>query len=210
MDELACFAPGMLALGSLGYGPRDREKMLTLAEEAKLQRRHQELTQITPDQPVDDEAVYYKVAVGDLFGQVRKMHPWADKKTVKQVMDGKLYELLGERTAADDEKPARKKKRSQLKLSTILQLTGFMNLPVNSVKCLLWNGSLLKQNEVDYKDRGLISGGSPPKAAKQKCGMEHKRDQPVLGRVRGRQTGGVGRVRGRQSQESERQAEPGE
>ncbi|KAK9094369.1 hypothetical protein Scep_025838 [Stephania cephalantha] len=33
MDELACFAPGMLALDSLGYGPGDREKMLTLAEE---------------------------------------------------------------------------------------------------------------------------------------------------------------------------------
>ncbi|KAK9128736.1 hypothetical protein Syun_017533 [Stephania yunnanensis] len=30
--------------------------------EAKLQRRRQELTQTTPDQPVDDEAVYYKVA----------------------------------------------------------------------------------------------------------------------------------------------------
>ncbi|KAK9097479.1 hypothetical protein Sjap_022976 [Stephania japonica] len=33
MDELACFAPGMLALGSMGYGPGEREKMLTLAEE---------------------------------------------------------------------------------------------------------------------------------------------------------------------------------
>ncbi|KAK9139997.1 hypothetical protein Scep_009678 [Stephania cephalantha] len=33
---------------------------------AKLQRRRQELTQTTPDQPVDDEAVYYKVAGGDL------------------------------------------------------------------------------------------------------------------------------------------------
>ncbi|KAK9120725.1 hypothetical protein Syun_018342 [Stephania yunnanensis] len=29
---------------------------------AKLQRRRQELTQTTPDQPMDDEAVYYKVA----------------------------------------------------------------------------------------------------------------------------------------------------
>ncbi|KAK9140310.1 hypothetical protein Scep_009991 [Stephania cephalantha] len=29
---------------------------------AKLQRRRQERTQTTPDQPVDDEAVYYKVA----------------------------------------------------------------------------------------------------------------------------------------------------
>ncbi|XVE71908.1 hypothetical protein DITRI_Ditri10aG0189000 [Diplodiscus trichospermus] len=33
MDELACFAPGMLALGSTGYGPGEAEKILALAEE---------------------------------------------------------------------------------------------------------------------------------------------------------------------------------
>ncbi|XP_050372183.1 mannosyl-oligosaccharide 1,2-alpha-mannosidase MNS2-like isoform X3 [Argentina anserina] len=33
MDELACFAPGMLALGSSGYDPGQAEKMLSLAEE---------------------------------------------------------------------------------------------------------------------------------------------------------------------------------
>ena len=33
MDELACFAPGMLALGSFGYGPEDSQKFLSLAEE---------------------------------------------------------------------------------------------------------------------------------------------------------------------------------
>lgn len=33
MDELACFAPGMLALGSSGYGPDDSQKIFTLAEE---------------------------------------------------------------------------------------------------------------------------------------------------------------------------------
>ncbi|KAL5699617.1 mannosyl-oligosaccharide 1,2-alpha-mannosidase [Ranunculus cassubicifolius] len=34
MDELACFAPGMLALGSFGYdGPADQKQMLSLAEE---------------------------------------------------------------------------------------------------------------------------------------------------------------------------------
>eukprot|EP00262_Sarcandra_glabra_P007997 TRINITY_DN21165_c0_g1_i2.p1 TRINITY_DN21165_c0_g1~~TRINITY_DN21165_c0_g1_i2.p1 ORF type:complete len:574 (+),score=88.33 TRINITY_DN21165_c0_g1_i2:129-1850(+) len=33
MDELACFAPGMLALGSSGYDPENAEKFLTLAEE---------------------------------------------------------------------------------------------------------------------------------------------------------------------------------
>ncbi|CAI9757585.1 unnamed protein product [Fraxinus pennsylvanica] len=33
MDELACFAPGMLALGSTGYGPDEARKFLSLAEE---------------------------------------------------------------------------------------------------------------------------------------------------------------------------------
>ncbi|KAI3879492.1 hypothetical protein MKW92_000869 [Papaver armeniacum] len=33
MDELACFAPGMLALGSSGFFPGDNEKYLQLAEE---------------------------------------------------------------------------------------------------------------------------------------------------------------------------------
>ncbi|EOY32061.1 hypothetical protein SCA6_011162 [Theobroma cacao] len=33
MDELACFAPGMLALGSFGYGPGEAEKFVALAEE---------------------------------------------------------------------------------------------------------------------------------------------------------------------------------
>lgn len=36
MDELACFAPGMLALGSSGYGPSDSQKFLSLAEEVFL------------------------------------------------------------------------------------------------------------------------------------------------------------------------------
>ncbi|KAK9134823.1 hypothetical protein Syun_014153 [Stephania yunnanensis] len=38
------------------------ETTIRLHCKAKLQRRPQELTQTTPDQPVDDEAVYYKVA----------------------------------------------------------------------------------------------------------------------------------------------------
>lgn len=33
MDELACFAPGMLALGSSGYGSDESQKFLSLAEE---------------------------------------------------------------------------------------------------------------------------------------------------------------------------------
>ncbi|KAJ1400638.1 Six-hairpin glycosidase-like superfamily [Sesbania bispinosa] len=33
MDELACFVPGMLALGSSGYGPGEGDKFMSLAEE---------------------------------------------------------------------------------------------------------------------------------------------------------------------------------
>lgn len=33
MDELACFAPGMLALGSSGYDTDESQKFLSLAEE---------------------------------------------------------------------------------------------------------------------------------------------------------------------------------
>lgn len=33
MDELACFAPGMLALGASGYGPEKSEEIMNLAKE---------------------------------------------------------------------------------------------------------------------------------------------------------------------------------
>lgn len=39
MDELACFAPGMLALGSSGYSPDEAQKFLSLAEEVLLTYR---------------------------------------------------------------------------------------------------------------------------------------------------------------------------
>ncbi|XP_048136448.1 glutamine--tRNA ligase, cytoplasmic isoform X2 [Rhodamnia argentea] len=53
----------------------------------------------------------YRTNVGELFGHVRKKLPWADQKSVKQIIDKKMLALLGERTAADDEKPAKKKEK---------------------------------------------------------------------------------------------------
>lgn len=58
----------------------------------------------------------YRTNVGELFGQVRKMQPWADPKIVKQLIDANLYRLLGERTAADDEKLVKKKKEKPVKI----------------------------------------------------------------------------------------------
>ncbi|KAK9088789.1 hypothetical protein Scep_027871 [Stephania cephalantha] len=46
----------------LGLSPPLLLPLRRFLREAKLQMRRQELTQTTPDQPVDDEAVYYKVA----------------------------------------------------------------------------------------------------------------------------------------------------
>ncbi|RVX12576.1 Glutamine--tRNA ligase, cytoplasmic [Vitis vinifera] len=70
----------------------------------------------------------YLSGFGDLFGHVRKSHPWADPKIVKVAIctlfsiseiNVKLYGLLGEKTAADDEKPSRKKKEKQAKSESI-------------------------------------------------------------------------------------------
>lgn len=57
----------------------------------------------------------YRTNVGELFGHVRKKQPWADPKIVKQFIDAKLYALLGEKTAADNEKPQKKKKEKPSK-----------------------------------------------------------------------------------------------
>ncbi|GFP85363.1 glutamine--tRNA ligase [Phtheirospermum japonicum] len=57
----------------------------------------------------------YRTNVGELFGHVRKKQPWADPKIVKQIIDAKLYALLGEKTAADNEKPVKKKKEKPVK-----------------------------------------------------------------------------------------------
>ncbi|XP_047330436.1 glutamine--tRNA ligase, cytoplasmic isoform X2 [Impatiens glandulifera] len=58
----------------------------------------------------------YKTNVGELFGHVRKRQPWADPKLVKQLIDAKIFELLGEKTAADNEKPTKKKKEKPAKV----------------------------------------------------------------------------------------------
>ncbi|PRQ55461.1 putative glutamine--tRNA ligase [Rosa chinensis] len=58
----------------------------------------------------------YKTNVGGLFAHLRKRHPWADPKIVKASIDTKLGELLGERTAADDEKVPKNKKEKPAKV----------------------------------------------------------------------------------------------
>lgn len=54
-------------------------------------------------------------SVGNLCGQVRTRHPWADAKIVKDMIEGQLCGLIGEKTAADNEKPLKKKKEKPVK-----------------------------------------------------------------------------------------------
>jgi len=58
----------------------------------------------------------YRINAGNLYGQVRKLQPWADARIVKEIMDAKLRELLGEKTATDEEKPVKKKKEKPPKV----------------------------------------------------------------------------------------------
>ncbi|OMP07754.1 Glutamyl/glutaminyl-tRNA synthetase, class Ib [Corchorus olitorius] len=55
----------------------------------------------------------YRYNVGELLGSVRDKHRWADAKIAKQLVDAKMYQLLGERTAADDVKPSKKKEKKE-------------------------------------------------------------------------------------------------
>ncbi|KAK9127567.1 hypothetical protein Syun_016364 [Stephania yunnanensis] len=52
----------LLKLEAKVFGPSNAVDFVQQHLKANLQRRRQELTQTTPDQLVDDEAVYYKVA----------------------------------------------------------------------------------------------------------------------------------------------------
>ncbi|XP_078177532.1 glutamine-tRNA ligase, putative / glutaminyl-tRNA synthetase, putative / GlnRS [Carex rostrata] len=57
----------------------------------------------------------YHINVGSLCGQVRKLQPWGDAKIVKEELDNKLFEVLGEKTEADEKKPMKKKKEKPAK-----------------------------------------------------------------------------------------------
>ncbi|KAK9151659.1 hypothetical protein Syun_009968 [Stephania yunnanensis] len=64
---------------------------------AKLKRRRQELTQTTPDQPVDDEVVYYKVADDCPKGYVYSLRSLWRKKRRYVDPDASTSQMLAQR-----------------------------------------------------------------------------------------------------------------
>ncbi|XP_074309473.1 glutamine--tRNA ligase, cytoplasmic [Silene latifolia] len=102
--------------GPDNFDPSDFEKACGVGVEVSNEEVERIVGEIFEESKVTILELRYKTNVGDLFKRVRDRQPWADPKIVKQVIDTRLRELLGERTAADDEKPVKKKKEKPAKV----------------------------------------------------------------------------------------------
>ncbi|KQJ84444.1 mannosyl-oligosaccharide 1,2-alpha-mannosidase MNS1 isoform X2 [Brachypodium distachyon] len=93
MDELACFAPGMLALGASGYGPEKAKQIMNLAEE--LARTCYNFYQTTPTKLAGENYYFHEgqdMNVGTSWNILRP-------ETVESLMY--LWRLTGNKTYQD-------------------------------------------------------------------------------------------------------------
>ncbi|CAD6259696.1 unnamed protein product [Miscanthus lutarioriparius] len=93
MDELACFAPGMLALGASGYGPEKSEQIMNLAKE--LARTCYNFYQTTPTKLAGENYFFHigqDMSVGTSWNILRP-------ETVESLMY--LWRLTGNKTYQD-------------------------------------------------------------------------------------------------------------
>ncbi|NP_001183886.1 Mannosyl-oligosaccharide 1,2-alpha-mannosidase MNS1-like [Zea mays] len=93
MDELACFAPGMLALGASGYGPEKSEQIMNLAKE--LARTCYNFYQTTPTKLAGENYFFHTgqdMGVGTSWNILRP-------ETVESLMY--LWRLTGNKTYQD-------------------------------------------------------------------------------------------------------------
>ncbi|KAF8651562.1 hypothetical protein HU200_063383 [Digitaria exilis] len=93
MDELACFAPGMLALGASGYGPEKSEQIMNLAKE--LARTCYNFYQTTPTKLAGENYFFHAgqdMSVGTSWNILRP-------ETVESLMY--LWRLTGNKTYQD-------------------------------------------------------------------------------------------------------------
>ncbi|KAF8670271.1 hypothetical protein HU200_050806 [Digitaria exilis] len=96
MDELACFAPGMLALGASGYGPEKSEQIMNLAKEVNpLARTCYNFYQTTPTKLSGENYFFHAgqdMSVGTSWNILRP-------ETVESLMY--LWRLTGNKTYQD-------------------------------------------------------------------------------------------------------------
>ncbi|KAK6911098.1 Glycoside hydrolase family 47 [Dillenia turbinata] len=97
MDELACFAPGMLALGSSGYGSGESEKFLSLAEE--LAWTCYSFYQSAPTQLTGRRNYFFRP--GQARHDPSQVHPWniLRPETIESLFY--LWRMTGNKTYQD-------------------------------------------------------------------------------------------------------------
>ncbi|KAK8970420.1 hypothetical protein KSP40_PGU009045 [Platanthera guangdongensis] len=104
-----------MKVGPEGYQLKELEAACGVGVEVSLEEVQAAVTAVLEENMDAILEQRYHINVGNLCGQVRKGQPWADAKTVKEVIDEKLRAILGERTADDDIKPLKKKKEKLVK-----------------------------------------------------------------------------------------------
>ncbi|KAM3320788.1 hypothetical protein P3S67_007990 [Capsicum chacoense] len=105
----------LFATASVNLKVHDFEEACGVGVEVSKEDIERAVSEVFEEKKANILEQHYKTNVGELFGHVRKKLPWADPKVVKEVVDLELYKLLGERTAADNEKPVKKKKERPVK-----------------------------------------------------------------------------------------------
>ncbi|XP_008795989.2 glutamine--tRNA ligase [Phoenix dactylifera] len=104
----------LLNVGPGAFQLKDLEETCGVGVEVSIEEIQSAVTAVLKENMEAILELRYHINVGNLYGQVRKRHPWADAKIVKEVIDEKLHGILGERTAADDKKPLKKKKEKSV------------------------------------------------------------------------------------------------
>nr|XP_019704988.1 glutamine--tRNA ligase isoform X2 [Elaeis guineensis] len=103
-------------VGPEAFQSKDFEESCGVGVEVSIEEIQSAVTAMLEENMDAILELRYHINVGNLCGQVRKRHPWTDAKLVKEMIDEKLRGILGERTAADDKKPLKKKKEKPVKI----------------------------------------------------------------------------------------------
>jgi glutaminyl-tRNA synthetase len=113
--QLDAAYPFFAATGSESLKVNEFEAACGVGVEVSLENTESAVNEVFEEKKKDIVEQRYRITVGKLIADVRSKQPWADPKIVKELIDRKLYELLGEKTAADEEKPVKKKKEKPVK-----------------------------------------------------------------------------------------------
>ncbi|KAF4381368.1 hypothetical protein G4B88_030275 [Cannabis sativa] len=146
--QLEAAFPFLTNIGSEDFKLEDFEEHVEVSAE-EIERTVNEVFEESKSVILEQR---YRTNVGDLFANVRKRQPWADPKIVKKLIDAKLYELLGERTAADDEKIPKKKKEKNPKAEEKKIIVSTPELYEEDINPFL----IFPQPEDNFKDREAL------------------------------------------------------